>query len=191
MEIPEARALVEEDDRVVEVLEEEEGVGLGIGPEVVEGVGVRAAFDGYREIAGDEVPHPRVELGGLLRRNGTIVVEEMVEARADGHARDEASADLELAGRDGEEEAERASVGGRSLGGRDRDRFHAAVHVDLGIEGAELVVHEDRGEGPGQLAHPRDEVGGLDPDGVSGLVAARVGDGDLLHRSSRVASLKA
>ena len=67
VEVAEARALVEGDDGVVEVLEEEEGARLVRGLEVLDGVGPGAPLDADGDVALDEGAHAGLE-GRDLRR---------------------------------------------------------------------------------------------------------------------------
>ena len=57
MEVAEARALVEGNDGVVEVLEEEEGTGLVGGLEVLDGVGPGPPLDADGDVALDQEVH--------------------------------------------------------------------------------------------------------------------------------------
>jgi hypothetical protein len=180
-EVAEAGAFVQGDDRVVEVLEEEQRAALLGGLEVFDRVGPGSTLDIDGDVALDEEVHAGLERGDLLGADDVVVVEVMEEAGADGHAGHQAPLGEELLGGDGEEEAERAAVGGRALGGVEGDGLDDAIGEDGGIERHELVVDEDRGEGPGKRAQLADYVLGLDPGGIGHLFAGRIGDRDLLH----------
>ncbi len=189
-EVPEAGALVQGDDGVVEVLEEEEGARLVGGLEVLHGVGPGAPLDADAHVALHDGAHAGLEGGDLLGLQGLVVGEVVEEAGADGHAGHEASLGKELLGGYGEEEAEGAAVGGRALARVQGHRLDAAIGEDLGVEALELVVDQHGGEGPLQAAHLPDDILGLHSRGVCYALSQCVGDRHLPHAGLLIPGLR-